>query len=509
MSKAIPIIDLFAGPGGLGEGFSSLKKPTGEPVFNIKVSIEKDSVAHRTLSLRTIYRCFGKGKVPDSYYDYIRGNISRIDFENKVEIRDAANLANQEAHCATLGETPDDEIDKWITDGLRGASDWVLIGGPPCQAYSLVGRARMRGADPCAFEQDHRHLLYREYLRIIRKFQPTIFVMENVKGILSSTLSGSLIFEKIIADLSSPGGNADYELKSFVMDEGYSNSLLPKDFIIASENYGIPQARHRVILLGIRKGLAISEFKRLSQQSPSTNIRQTISGLPSIRSKLSREKDSFMKWLATLEQAKAFIQFWANSVADSVYHVMENAVRDASQYESGGDSFIPVLPNFSGMPSYLRMWFEDERLGGVIQHESRAHMGSDLQRYLFAASYARVTGLSPKLGQFPPLLLPKHRNINEKEVPFVDRFRVQVDHMSSTTVVSHISKDGHYYIHYEPSQCRSLTVREAARLQTFPDNYFFEGNRTQQYIQVGNAVPPLLAKQLAEIVAELLGCAVA
>jgi DNA (cytosine-5)-methyltransferase 1 len=135
-------------------------------------------------------------------------------------------------------------------------------------------------------------------------------------------------------------------------------------------------------------------------------------------------------------------------------------------------------------------------------------MASDLARYLFSACFAQAQGYSPRLDVFPPKLLPDHGNVStgsdDEPIPFKDRFRVQCKNDPATTVVAHIAKDGHYYIHYDPSQCRSLTVREAARLQTFPDNYFFAGNRTEQYTQVGNAVPPLLAHKLAKVVRGLL-----
>jgi DNA (cytosine-5)-methyltransferase 1 len=155
---------------------------------------------------------------------------------------------------------------------------------------------------------------------------------------------------------------------------------------------------------------------------------------------------------------------------------------------------------------YEPKWFLDDRIGGACNHVSRPHMPRDLHRYLFAACYARVFQRSPELRDFPPGLLPKHKNIgNEKKKEyFDDRFRVQLANKPSTTVTSHMAKDGHYFIHYDEKQCRSLTVREAARLQTFPDNYFFSGTRTQQYVQVGNAVPPLLARQVAAIVFRVL-----
>jgi len=148
----------------------------------------------------------------------------------------------------------------------------------------------------------------------------------------------------------------------------------------------------------------------------------------------------------------------------------------------------------------------DENLKTITGHEARSHMASDLRRYLFAAAYAEITGISPKLSDFPPTLLPSHRNVELGRTGkmFSDRFRVQTAEGGSTTVTSHISKDGHYFIHYDPEQCRSLTVREAARLQTFPDNYKFEGPRTSQYHQVGNAVPPYLSRQIAGIIADVL-----
>lgn len=157
----------------------------------------------------------------------------------------------------------------------------------------------------------------------------------------------------------------------------------------------------------------------------------------------------------------------------------------------------------SKIPSHLYDWYYENHPSCVLNHSTRGHMTSDLLRYAFSAAFTQLSGgISPKAKDFPAALAPEHENWDSGS--YADRFRTQARNKYATTITSHISKDGHYFIHYDPKQCRSLTVREAARLQTFPDNYFFEGNRTQQYVQVGNAVPPYLARQIGEIVMGIL-----
>ena len=505
MSGPIPVVDLFAGPGGLGEGFSSLTDGLGSRIFEIRVSIEKDDTAHRTLSLRSLFRNFPKNHAPDCYYDYVRGKITREEMLSHSSITDAAHAAYTEAKKATLGETPREVVDQWIREAIGNSDPWVLIGGPPCQAYSIAGRSRMRGADPKAFEEDKRHFLYREYLRIIRDFGPAVFVMENVKGILTSKHGGSLIFDRILEDLSKPGNGLEYDIRSFVVD-GRGDGIRPQDFIIEAENFGAPQMRHRVILFGVRRDLAWLDHDVLSPATTDkVSVRQAISGLPLLRSCLSREPDSFESWLQVIREAPRSLKGWKTQGREKVEERMREAAAKAAAHHSIGGRFVACDVNTdTSMPVPLRSWYHDPRLGGASLHETRSHMRSDLHRYLFASCYAAEFGCSPRLAQFPEMLLPNHGNVDSENIPFDDRFRVQIDRYPSTTVVSHISKDGHYYIHPDPSQCRSLTVREAARLQTFPDNYFFEGNRTEQYTQVGNAVPPYLARQIARVVSNFL-----
>ncbi|WP_205780858.1 DNA cytosine methyltransferase [Methylocaldum sp. 14B] len=501
----IPVVDLFAGPGGLSEGFSSLTDAGGEPLFDVRVSIEKDPHAFETLKLRSFFRAFPSGSVPDCYYDYIRGSIGKEDLTTNKLVKEEWLRSGYEARCATLGEISPKIVNDWIREAIGNQDPWVLIGGPPCQAYSVVGRARMRRGDPHAFENDKRHFLYQEYLRIIKEFKPAVFVMENVKGILSSKHGGSPIFDRILDDLSHPEKDLEYEIRSFVRENGNSK---PSDFVIEAEWYGIPQRRHRVVLFGVRQDYAARQHHPLVRRTAVVPIEAALSGMPEIRSRLSirsRKTDSFENWLQTLKDAPSTLERWQDPRRSEIEELMVEAIQQAQFIESSGAGFIENSAwSDRHMPAELSHLIRDSRLGGVCQHEARSHMPSDLHRYLFAACYAEIHKKSPTLAQFPLDLWPEHKNVNAEEVPFDDRFRVQCRGIPATTVVSHIAKDGHYYIHPDPCQCRSLTIREAARLQTFPDNYFFEGPKKHQYTQVGNAVPPYLAKQIADVVAGFL-----
>ena len=184
---SIPVIDLFAGPGGLGEGFSSLLNDAGERTFKIKLSIEMDEQAHRTLELRAFFREFPAGEVPHDYYDYLARKISRE--ELYLRHPQQAEMPGRKRGTQNSAEK------KRPTPRLMSGSkqlwkrlNWILIGGPPCQAYSLVGRSRVIGGEGglAQYEADPRHKLYRHYLRILAVHQPPVFVMENVKGLLSA-----------------------------------------------------------------------------------------------------------------------------------------------------------------------------------------------------------------------------------------------------------------------------------------------------------------------------------
>lgn len=510
----IPVVDLFAGPGGLGEGFMSLEDQQGRRSFDIKLSVEMETHAHQTLKLRTFYRQFPTGKAPDDYYRFLRGEITLAELFDSHPAQ--ADVADGVCWQAELGSkaTPAAEVRKRVKEVLKGETNWVLIGGPPCQAYSLAGRSRNRGVEDYVPEKDPKQKLYLEYLQLIADRWPAVFVMENVKGLLSAKLNGKPVFARIREDLQDPiaalpkegrrrghsGRKHRYRVLSLTT-RSITGDLSPADYVVRTEKFGIPQARHRVIILGVRDDLADRDISVLAPVAPAPTVAQAIYGLPPLRSGLSREPDSPEGWRAAIwrgfgRQMKATVQDAADDrVAELLFGVLDTLAAPAA--DRGAD-----YVDTPGAVGFEKEWFYDPRLRGTCNHSARSHIAEDLWRYIYAASFAKVKGRSLTLAEFPRSLLPAHKNATAalEGSNFADRFRVQVAGKPATTVVSHIAKDGHYYIHPKPEQCRSLTVREAARLQTFPDNYFFVGPRTAQYTQVGNAVPPLLAKQIARVV---------
>ncbi|MBU2053522.1 MAG: DNA cytosine methyltransferase [Proteobacteria bacterium] len=206
-NSVVPVIDMFAGPGGLGEGFARFSEglPSGPP-FDVRLSIEKDFHACQTLELRAFLREFLKGKTPEEYYDYVRSPSPSKRNNLMKEFPEGQRAIKRVWHAELGGESfPDDKVNKRIKESLGESKTWVLIGGPPCQAYSLAGRSRRSKQPREEFENLREHYLYNHYLKIIRNHQPTVFIMENVKGILTSKISKSYIFTRICDDLESAG----------------------------------------------------------------------------------------------------------------------------------------------------------------------------------------------------------------------------------------------------------------------------------------------------------------
>tara|TARA_Y100000588_G_scaffold394294_1_gene513996 strand:- start:636 stop:2216 length:1581 start_codon:yes stop_codon:yes gene_type:complete len=523
----IPFIDIFAGPGGLGEGFSSYQNAGGNFAFKPVLSIEMEERAHETLTLRSFFRQFRhtNRKLPGVYYEYLRGKLSKEDLF--AAWPKEATKAQAEAQQIELGGSRKEDdparVKNLISEAIGESKKWVLLGGPPCQAYSLVGRSRIGGIN----DDDPRVDLYKHYLWILANHQPSAFIFENVKGLASSKVKDREVFAEIVESLQNPAAHLKGQKKLKVpsnkkrvryrlfgletSNKSQTGDLFESDLldldsaIIRAEKHGIPQARHRIIILGIREELApaISSDLKLDVTGP-ISIESVLQDLPRLRSGLSKETDGSEEWLAAVRGIKKVLP--KNGEMDAKLRKRISAILSSLKNPQGGRGDEFVASKKIG-PAHEPKWYVDKALGGACNHATRSHLTSDLFRYLYAAVYGEMNGVSPKLEDFPKSLWPAHKNTKtavEGKSLFNDRFRVQPKGRPATTVTSHISKDGHYFIHPDPTQCRSLTVREAARIQTFPDNYFFCGPRTSQYTQVGNAVPPLLASQIAEVVHRIL-----
>jgi DNA (cytosine-5)-methyltransferase 1 len=401
MGKKFSFIDLFAGCGGFSEGFY-------KEGFKSLVHVDFDEAACLTLKERM------------KYYNYREDEI-----ENRV----------------ICGDLTKQEINKKIEKVIGISKVDVLVGGPPCQSFSSVGRAQ----DPNSMKNDPRNYLFQNYLSILEKYLPKVFVFENVSGLLSAKPNGEFIFPKII-----------YEMSRYydVCDD-------KETILLNSVHYGVPQVRKRVIIIGVRKDLKFSA-KEIYNKIIKTHYGPEMEGK------------------AILKDLEKFVS-------------VKDAISDLPKLSPGeGNNEIDFKPiKFN---SYLEK-IRQPNFSKLFNHEARKHNDSDRERYHLLSKnewqLKHLAELRPDLVHHDP----KH---------FGNRYTVQKNDFPGTTVVAHLYKDGNLFIHPDYKQERTFTVREAARIQSFPDDFIFMGSRTDQYKQVGNAVPPLMAQQIAKAIKKFL-----
>lgn len=404
-------IEVFSGAGGLSEGFVRAG-------FEGIAHVEMNKDACLTLETRAIYHYLKSKNQLGIYKQYLQGFITRNELIENFGIPDEVlkSVIHKEISDKTI-----ESIFQSIDERLLGRSPDLLIGGPPCQAYSIVGRAR----DPNKMKEDPRNNLYVYYVEFLKKYQPKVFVFENVPGILSANNGSQL--GKIFEAIKAVGYNVEYK-------------------VLNSKNFNVLQDRKRVIIIGSRSDLDFQypDFK---------------------------EKD-------LSDSKKGFGELYR----DLKFLNHGDGIMGAVDYEN--DTISDYLKE-----SKIRTE-EDEF---VTQHIVRPNNENDLQIYRLAVEL-KSKGRNLNYRDDVPQHLKKHKN----ESSFLNRFNVVAEDNLSQTVVAHIAMDGHYFIHPDINQNRSISIREAARIQSFPDNYFFEGSRTAAFKQIGNAVPPLMAEGIAK-----------
>lgn len=411
-------IDLFAGAGGLSEGFTRMG-------FTPIAHVEMNKDACDTLRTRAVFHWLKDNGKENIYYDYLKSENKNKNFfwkENGIPQQVIDSVINKEISKETLPEIFE------LIDSILGSENVdVVIGGPPCQAYSVAGRAR----DKNRMQGDHRNFLYKYYVEFLKKYQPKIFVFENVPGILSASNGKHLndIFDAVRA--------AGYELSLPTNDKRFLNA---KDF-------GVLQDRKRVIIVGWKKELGLS-YPDFELSEPKFKI----------------QKDLF----ADLPELK------------------------------NGEGTMNAVKYKKTTTEYLKQSKIRTDIDFVTQHIARPNNENDLEIYRIAVQEWEQ-GRRLNYAKLPQRLI-KHSNTKT----FTNRFQVVNGEGVSHTVVAHIAMDGHYYIHPDIKQNRSISVREAARIQSFPDDYFFEGSRTAVFKQIGNAVPPLMAEKIARKIKEML-----
>jgi len=407
MSSKLNFIDLFAGASGMSEGFVKAG-------LNSIAHIEMNEDACFTIRTRAAFHYLAKNIQSKIYTDYIQGKIRREDLYKAVPSEILNSIIQVEITDSSISSIFS-EIEKHQQDKHID----LIIGGPPCQAYSLIGRHQKE------IENDPRNKLYIQYGRFLKKFHPKAFVFENVPGLLSANK-----------------GEHFKNLKMYFKKLGYEVYHKTLD----ASDYGVLQARKRVIIVGWLKE---NDF-----------------GFPEIETLPKKYK-----------------------VQDALYDLPKLKPGE------GGE----VMKYQRKKNHYLQEFELRNGVDFVTQHISRPHNERDLAIYEFAIEKWNEGNVRVKYTD-----LPKNLRTHKNMTSFLDRFKVVNGEGLSHTIVAHIAKDGHYYIHPDIEQCRSISVREAARLQSFPDDFYFEGSRSAAFKQIGNAVPPLMAYAIAQKMKELL-----
>jgi DNA (cytosine-5)-methyltransferase 1 len=419
MKSKYTVLDMFSGAGGLTEGFS-------QSGFKFVSHIEKNIHARNSLETRAIYHALINSNNEKIYKDYISGELNRNEFIKKYNELELPPLGLfQEEICKSNEKLIIKKIKKNL-QVINSDSVDVIIGGPPCQAYSLVGRNR----DQKGMESDPRNYLYQHYIYFLKRFKPEIFVFENVPG-LKSAKNGS-IYTKMQDEIKKLGYVAE-----------------PK--ILNAKNFSVIQERKRIIFIGWKKGnkFTYPEFPEIPSEE--FHVSDILEDLPPL------------------------------------------------QPGEGTDDPIDYKIPFSEASHYLKKFNIRQEADKLIQHKARPHRPEDRKIYELVISKWNQEKKRLKYADIPGEL-----QFHKNKSSFPDRFKVVDMDGYSHSVVAHISKDGHYFIHPDINQIRSLTVREVARIQSFPDNYKFEGPRTSIYTQIGNAVPPLMAKGIAVEIERML-----
>ena len=364
-----------------------------------------------------------------------------------------------------------------------GEGDLDLVaGGPPCPTFSLVGRSKINSLEGQDSQTDDRHLLYEDFLRFVDHYQPRAFLMENVEGMLSAENEDGVPVVKTIKEQM----RGEREVAEMDLDLNYSVRVQ----LLDAADYGVPQHRNRLFFIGNRIGEENPDMEKWeTHRSPKTEKEKKIK-FRTDPSKRSDEDQHTLEGFVDDRKEEEFPTFQKNKRSKDPWNTVADAILDLPPVSPTGETPPTRAEEYElGPVSEYQYWArnldeeQDWEEQELLNHECRGHNMRDLTLYKLLGE-----GTSYIIGDIPEEHQPYRTDI------FPDKLKKQNPKEPATTIVAHLYKDGHMFIH--PNEARSITVREAARLQSFKDTFEFPVARTHAFKQVGNAVPPLLAQAL-------------